>query len=444
MYINIDKIKSKLKMTDFYRIYVEDSFRESFFIKNGELEDINELHSFGLSIFYVKDKFGYFYSTNDINKLNNFEITSANKLPKTMNYNPVESYINKKVVIGKKSNISLEDLSNEYIKYTKKDSQLIASVESKYSYRIKKINILSENTNISQEINYSSAGVNVTAKKGDIIRDDSKRDAITSALNKDAYKFVNVIEESKYDAAQKLSYKSGIKGKFNVIIDPHVADVLAHEAIGHAAESDAIYNNYSVLKGKLKKTVAPSYVTIVDDPTPKDDLFGSYSYDDEGFEAVPRKLIKNGKVNEYLTSSKYAQLLKTDNNGSSRSESYSSMPIPRMSNTSFLNGNIKLDKMIEELDDGLMLTGSSGGETDPGSGIFQFGIDKAYRVVKGELQEGYVDIGISGNILSTLKDIKCLSKEIKTKQPGICGKDGQSVPVGGFSPYVRIDNVRIG
>ncbi|PIU22059.1 MAG: hypothetical protein COT14_03625 [Candidatus Diapherotrites archaeon CG08_land_8_20_14_0_20_30_16] len=438
----IDKLKSKLKDCDFYRIMLEETNSESVVAKEGKVDAISTNESFGLGIFYTLGRFGYFYSTNNPNDLDNFKIDLALKKYSNLDYIPKESGIKDKKIIGEKSNLDLETIAKELSKTSKLRNQIVTH-EIKYNNIEQERQIICENTDIIQK-QYFGIGFNsIVAKEGNILRKDVNRIAKSTALNKyfDEFIFKNDGFENK--TIEKLKFNEGIKGKFNIILDPSISSLLAHEAIGHACESDLVYNKQSILRNKIGKTFAKEFVNLIDDPTPKDDLFGSYYYDAEGFPAKIRHLIKEGKLNEYIANTRFSQLLKIENNGGSRTESYRSLPIPRMSNTSFLPGQKNFLELIDELKNGIILNGFAGGETDPTTGTYQFGVKEGLIVKNGQINETRVNISFSGQILKSLKNIVDISKDIKMESPGFCGKEGQTVFCDSFDPYLLIKNVRI-
>lgn len=439
----VDKLKRKLEPTDFYRIFIQNNETKRLFVKDGKIEDVNESESFGLNIFYVKDNFSYFYATNDLHKLDSFELVNSDKLPKNINYNVTESFIKDKKVIGEKSDIDIELIANDFSTVTKTNDKITTNLGNLRS-SIDKRTIICRDTEIEQTYNRNFASFYAIAKENNKIRDDNIRLGYNESLKNKLSEFINNNESMRQDLIKKISYKEGLSGTYDIIIDPDLSDLLAHEAIGHATESDLVYNGFSVLKNKLGVSLASNFVNLLDDPTPRNGHFGSFYYDDEGFPAECKYLIKEGKLNDYIMSCKYASLLNRHNNGGARCESYSVLPIPRMSNTSFESGELNINEMISDTKSGVLLSRGSGGQVDPNSGVFQFGVREGQIIKNGELKDEYLNLTFGGNILDSLKNIVGISKEIENNQPGFCGKDDQSVPVGGFGPYLKMRNIKLG
>lgn len=440
----IDKLKSKLDKCDFYRITLEETNSENVIAKEGKVDNISQNENFGLNIFYTIGKLGYFYSTNNPKDLDNFKIDFAMKKYSNLDYKPKESYIKDKTVIGKESNLDLNNVAKELAKKTKLKDRII-SHSATYSYeKINKI-IICRDTEIDKTTNYGFTRNELTVKDGNTIRVERNRTGKASALNKEFFEFQSKNELFEKNAFEKLKYNEGISGTFDVILDPDLAGLLAHEAIGHACEADAIYNKQSILRNKLGNKLAPEYINLVDNPEKtNEDLFGALDYDDEGFKAKNKYLIKNGKLNEYITNTKYSQLMKLENNGGSRAENFNNLPIPRMTNTYFMPGKKTLNELIEELNNGLLLCKGSGGQVNPALGTYQFGVKEAKIIKNKKIVDTKLNLSFSGNILDSLKNICSISKPEKERSPGFCGKENQTANVTCFGPYVLIKNVRLG
>ena len=223
-------------------------------------------------------------------------------------------------------------------------------------------------------------------------------------------------------------------GEFDVIMDPELAGVFIHEALGHASEGDAIKNGESILEGKLGEKIAVEELTVVDDPT-LEGKFGSYIYDDEGVKARRVEIIKDGVLNEYLLDRETAAYFDMEPNGHGRAQSYNYQPLVRMSNTYIEPRDWSFEEMLSEVRYGLYLIGDKGGEVDIANGTFMFGAKEGYLIENGEIKAHIRDVALSGKILDVLKNIRAIGKDLKVEFPGYCGK-GQWVPVDDGGPHV--------
>ncbi len=230
-------------------------------------------------------------------------------------------------------------------------------------------------------------------------------------------------------------------GRYTVIADPEHIGVFAHEAVGHACEADLVIAGESVLAGKLGEKIGSDLVTIYDDSTI--DWWGSEKYDDEGVKTQKRKLIDRGVLVGYMLNRESAAKLGMKPNGSARAMTFKHKPIVRMSNTYIAPGDYNFEELLEDIELGVYVKGSRGGQVNPAVGGFQFNAQEAYLIEKGEITKPLLDVSLSGVILETLKNVDAVGKDLSL-DVGFCGKDGQAIPVGDGGPHVRIRNVVVG
>ena len=243
-------------------------------------------------------------------------------------------------------------------------------------------------------------------------------------------------------ASRILTAERPPRGRMTVVADPELAGVFAHEALGHAAESDLVLSGDSILKGRTGRRIGAEGVSIVDDPPPKGG-FGSFPYDDEGVRARRKYLVRDGMLEEFITSRETAGELGVEANGGARAESFDTRPLVRMSNTMILPGDHGKDEIIEGVGKGILAMGTRGGQVDTAKGRFQFNAQEAFLIEKGEVTRPLRDVSLSGDTLKVLRNIDALGKTMKFGDPGFCGK-GQMVPVGDGGPFVRIKRVVVG
>jgi TldD protein len=240
-------------------------------------------------------------------------------------------------------------------------------------------------------------------------------------------------------AVELLKAKTPKGGEMPVLLDQELAGVFAHEAVGHASEADLVLEGDSILENRIGEQIAPSIVTIIDDPTLHE--FGYYPFDAEGVQSRRTEIIKNGIFNSYLHSRETAAKL-GGIPGNCRAQGYS-MPVVRMSNTFVDNGDSKFEEMLEEIRDGMYLIGSRGGQVNTGEGIFQFNAEKGYLIKDGELTELIRDVSLSGKTLEILNHITLVGNDLKMTA-GRCGKAGQLAPVSDGSPHLAISKALVG
>jgi TldD protein len=229
-----------------------------------------------------------------------------------------------------------------------------------------------------------------------------------------------------------------------VVLGPGWPGVLLHEAIGHGLEGDFNRKGSSAFSGKIGQRVAAKGVTVVDDGTIAGRR-GSLSIDDEGNPTQCTTLIEDGILKGYIQDSLNARLMKMSVTGNARRESYASLPMPRMTNTYMLGGKNDPNEIVASIKKGLYAVNFGGGQVDITSGKFVFSASEAYWVENGKIQYPVKGATIIGNGPESLKDISMIGNDMDLDSGiGVCGKDGQSVPVGVGQPTLRIDNMTVG
>jgi len=229
-------------------------------------------------------------------------------------------------------------------------------------------------------------------------------------------------------------------GRMRAVLDPELAGVFAHEAVGHASEGDLIQEGNSVLAGKTGEKIGDKRLTIVDDPSLLE--FGFEPFDAEGVSPRRTEIISKGVIRSYLHNRETLAAVGNGVPGHARAMP-GEVPLVRMSNTFIENGDANLGEIMETCRNGILLKGSRGGQVDPGRGVFQFNAEYGYLIKDGELTRMVRDVSLSGEILSTLHDILLCGNDRKM-HPGYCGKGGQSVPVSDGAPHILLDNAVVG
>jgi TldD protein len=224
------------------------------------------------------------------------------------------------------------------------------------------------------------------------------------------------------------------------VLDPELAGVFTHEAVGHASEGDLVREGASVLAGRIGERIGCEGLVIVDDPTLHE--FGFIPVDAEGVAVQRTEVIRDGILSSYLHNRETLAAVGNGIPGHARAE-LGAPPIVRMSNTFIENGDATYDEILSECKDGILLIGSRGGQVDPGRGVFQFNAEYGYLVRGGETTDMVRDVSLTGEILSTLHNITLLGNDRKMS-PGYCGKGGQSVPVSDGAPHLLLESATIG
>ncbi len=276
------------------------------------------------------------------------------------------------------------------------------------------------------------------ASRAGVVQMGYERDHTISGLN---IRHRQDLAREAADRARKLLDAKPAKGGImRAVLDPELAGVFAHEAVGHASEGDLIKEGSSILKGKINERIGSPLLTIADDPSRPE--FGFCPVDDEGSETKRTEIIRNGILTAYLHSKETLASVGNGDAGHCRGMP-GVEPIVRMSNTFIENGDSSYDEIISECKSGILLKGSRGGQVDPGRGMFQFNAEYGFLIENGELTTMVRDVSLSGEILQTLHTISLIGNDLAL-HPGYCGKGGQTVPVTDGSPHLLLENAIVG
>ena len=252
------------------------------------------------------------------------------------------------------------------------------------------------------------------------------------------------VDKAIHQALINLDAKPAPAGQLPVVLGPGWPAVLIHEAVGHGLEADAIRQNTSVYKDSLGQMVASECCTIVDDATLANSR-GSLSIDDEGVKGQKTVLIENGKLMNFMYDKHNAALMGKASTGNGRREGYSSLPIPRMTNTYLKPGIYNPDEIIASVADGIYAVDFSGGQVDVTSGQFVFSASEAYRIENGKVTYPIKGATLIGSGPEVIKKISMVGNDLALDPGiGVCGKDGQSVSVGVGQPTVKVDVLTVG
>jgi len=233
-------------------------------------------------------------------------------------------------------------------------------------------------------------------------------------------------------------------GEMTVVLGPGWPGVLLHEAVGHGLEGDFNRKGSSTFAGRIGQRVASKGVTVLDDGTIPDRR-GSLNVDDEGHASQRNVLIEDGILRGYIQDSMNARLMGVKPTGNGRRESYASLPLPRMTNTYMLAGNKPKEEIIASIKKGLYATNFGGGQVDITSGKFVFSASEAYWVENGKILYPVKGATIVGNGPQAMKRVSMIGNDLELDTGvGVCGKEGQSVPVGVGQPTLRIDGMTVG
>jgi TldD protein len=214
--------------------------------------------------------------------------------------------------------------------------------------------------------------------------------------------------------------------------------------VGHGLEGDFNRKGASTFSNRVGERVASPLCTVVDDGTLADRR-GSLTIDDEGSATSRTVLIEDGVLKGYMQDKLNARLMGVSTTGNGRRQSYAHLPLPRMTNTFLMPGAHSPEEIIESVEKGVYAVNFGGGQVDITSGRFVFSATEAYLIEKGRVTAPIRGATLIGNGPEVMNRISMVGDNLELDQGvGVCGKDGQTIPVGVGQPTVKIDEVIVG
>lgn len=252
------------------------------------------------------------------------------------------------------------------------------------------------------------------------------------------------VREAVRQALVNLEAIDAPAGTLPVVLGPGWPGVLLHEAVGHGLEGDFNRKGSSAFAGRIGQKVASEHCTIVDDGS-LPGRRGSVSIDDEGTPGQYNVLIEKGILKGYIQDKLNARLMGVAPTGNGRRESYAHLPMPRMTNTYMLAGEHDPQEIIASVKHGIYAPNFGGGQVDITSGKFVFSASEAYLIEDGRITAPLKGATLIGNGPDAMQQVSMVGNDLALDAGvGVCGKDGQSVPVGVGQPTLKLDMMTIG
>lgn len=194
----------------------------------------------------------------------------------------------------------------------------------------------------------------------------------------------SVGREAVRRALAKVGQSKIESGRYPVLVENRVAGMLVSRLLGLLG-ARAIQQQQSCLQGKLDEKIASSHLTLVDDPLMPGGISSRY-YDGEGLALKKRVLVEKGVLKSYLVDNYYGRKLEMEPNSGSTS------------NLTFSLGRRSLDEMVKRMGKGVLINGFIGGNMNPVTGDFSFGIT-GILISGGKREKPVNEMNVSGNIL---------------------------------------------
>ncbi len=443
------------KEIDYAEIYFEEEEFTHIFYEDRRIEPIVQRKQEGYGLRFFKnipdsETQTYYLSSNEknnlkpqIEKILNREIEFNSTSQRLPQFREGKHQIKKFT-----ENYSIEEKIN-LLKQTEETARMVSNeiVQVSLHYGEKKKRIWFYNSDgdaITEERTYLFFSIETVAKRDNLIQTASEVNG--GLVGYEIFEQVipqMVAKKVAQRAVAKLSAPSAPVGEMPVILSSSAGGTMIHEAIGHSLEADSVQKGISpVYSGKIGQKVANEIITVIDDPT-LPNKNGSYLFDDEGTKAQETILIENCILKNYLYDRYTARKDKCFSNAHGRRESYHSKPIPRMANTYVLPGKGEPEKIIHSVEKGLLVKKMGGGQVNTATGDFVFEVEEGYSIKNGKIGPLIRGAVLLGNGVEVLQSIDLVGIDLGWSI-GLCGKDGQGVPVSDGLPTLRIKKLLVG
>lgn len=441
---------------DFADIYLQNSFSESWVLEDGKVKRGHFSINRGAGIRVISDeKTGFAYCDEIDFQAIQQALTAAksisqqgeSKTHQAMQIAPKQSLYPAINPIKSMDSVEKIKLLHELDHFVRQLDSRITEVHASISSEYDVIGIInSEGLNCGDVRPLVHIGVTVW------IEEKGKRESSRSSgggrydlleLKKDHF-IEKIAKQAVHEASIKLESQAAPAGSMEVVLGSGWPGVLLHEAVGHGLEGDFNRKNLSTFSHQMGQQVAAKGVTVVDNGT-LPNRRGSLNIDDEGTPTQCTTLIEDGKLVNFMQDKLNARLMNMLPTGNCRRESYAAIPMPRMTNTYMLAGHHDREEIIASVKKGIYAVNFSGGQVDITSGQFVFTLSEAYMIENGRISYPIKGATLIGNGPEVMKKISMIGNDLALDPGmGVCGKDGQSVPVGVGQPSLKIDEIVVG
>lgn len=230
-----------------------------------------------------------------------------------------------------------------------------------------------------------------------------------ATLYKNSYDLIADARACGASAKQKLTAKSVVPGKYDLVLSPEHLWLTIHESVGHPTELDRVLGYEANFAGTSFATIdkweskkfkyGSSNVNIVADKTVPGSL-GAVGYDDEGVACKQWDIIKDGiLVNYQATRDQVHMLGQSESHGCSYADNWSSVQFQRMPNISLAPGKKRLtpDEMVKDVKKGIYIVGDGSFSIDQQRFNFQFGGQMFFEIKNGKIGEQLEDVAYQSN-----------------------------------------------
>ena len=448
-------VNESLRKADDGEIFLEFKQSESFVYDDKKIKNASTSTDKGFGLRSVKDETSAYSHSSDISETS---IKNAGKTVQSILSSSSKSKIIDPIRTNKKHYSNLNPL-NSFT--SEKKTNLLKSIDEyarKLDKRVKQVSASLHGewqaVHILRKGGYHCGDIRPLVRLNISVNvEDGKRMEIGSSGSGGRKNYTDFFDEKIWkkqtrdalrQAVTNLKSISAPAGKMPIVLGPGWPGIILHEAIGHGLEGDFNRKKISVFSDLLGKKIASKNVTVVDDGTISNKR-GSITVDDEGTPSQCTTLIENGIMVGHMQDRLNANLMKTKSTGNGRRESYEYLPMPRMTNTYMLSGNVPQEDIFKSVKKGLYAVNFSGGSVDITSGQFEFSASEAYMIENGKISKPVKGATLIGKGEEVLKKISLVGNNMALDGGiGTCGKEGQGVPVGVGQPTILVDEILVG
>jgi len=437
---------------DFAEIFAEDRSSLSLRLEDGKVEEVSSGVDLGASIRVVKGpttSFGYADSLDEValvalaDRLSS-SLSGAMVPPAPFSVVPVEPILAPQVAAEEVDTARKAEIVRLVDRTARGRSAEVRQVGAGYSEGLQRVWVAnSEGAFAYDERTRLAVSINVVAQREGLIQTGRETVARTEGFALlDDEDVIAATLQAVDKAVVMLGARPSPSGRMPVILANGFGGVLFHEACGHGLEADFILKKTSIWEGRRGHRVAESMVTAYDDGA-SPGMWGSNAIDDEGTATERTAVIEEGVLTAYLCDLLRGRRLGLASTGNGRRQSFRHLPYPRMTNTYFAPGAVRAADLIADTPRAFYAKSLSGGQVDPATGDFVFGVSEGYLIENGHVGQAVRGATLIGNGAEVLRMIDAIADDLDVKA-GMCGKEGQMVPVGTGQPTVRLRELTVG
>jgi TldD protein len=322
-------------------------------------------------------------------------------------------------------------------------SREVAQVRASYAETRRQVQVFSSRGRAAEDDRTRvRLGVQVVARRDGTVETGTETRGGHAGFELVAREPEEVAARAARKALTMLDAVDAPSARLPVVVGNGFGGVLLHEAVGHGLEADAVQKRASVYAGRIGDRLAEPFVTAYDDGRRAGE-WGSDGIDDEGTPTQRTAILEEGRLTSYLYDLVRADKVGAASTGNGRRQSFRHLPLPRMTNTYFASGEATRDELIAGVERGLYAVSFGGGQVEPATGDFVFGVSEGFLIEEGRVTAPVRGATLVGNGVEALAAIDGIAGDLEIAT-GFCGKAGQQVPAGVGQPHVRIRALTVG